>query len=1162
MIVDAVTRAVQADPAGGVELIKMSTYTAMLDDVDRYRGVIAEEVVPVARERVAQAKAGLGREYVAKMANGTYPDDSLQRVATWLAGIDDWLDTVSKASEELERWNLNGKQTARFVARDAWGRFASLNASPTRVIGSSDPAVLDNLAPHLQSEVRVDNGRADFVSQIADPAERDRRVREIAQAQGEFEQLKAVASEVTAFLGNDAEDAQIELKVRGGGRVSVPVQDLADGNLPGLTGPDQRVTAFRVKVNTSDKQVKSDVANFNLLGRLFGKPGRVVGANKDQLQVFFQERLPSESRLTPLMARLGIAGNIMSQTSPNSTVGAYAQLVGAYGPEAERMLRPHLTRAAYRYRGTEKTPDKEMRAHFTGADKVELEEAADALDATDGTGIGPRQIADEIRNSRAVRFTGEYVADDPAIGSMYYRAITAGPDLTGDQLRLGVRSDMAAMELAKTLPKAHLVNTISRDAGHVPPSQGVIIDADGDLVSQSVGFSDDHYLPFNLANLGRLRGGQYVRTRQQGGLTGEDIFASVYSGARSATVVSTSGVFRLEMAPDFRGARGMSDKAQSMYDRYLKILEAIEASDRYTQDIDAADKAKIETEVTDSGYSEGSKDWKREVDARINAKRSESRRLAPERIDALRARAEEVVLADGRARSPQDLARAIDEEFEGLKATEQGRVARQLNLNGEGYALALQTLQQQFPYFIRTVEYEPLRAEGSVGFAERRGGRYADGPLGRPDAPDKGYVKPGKLTAYEGKVRRPTNDDEQPPRSSGTGGGGGGAPAAAANEGVTAPADTSSPAARMAADKGKLQAGATEAKVAAFLGKMQRFWSVKTQIGGAQKLAARNAVGGALDDEPWSRVKTQDPKDRAFWLMRRKTPAEFAAAVREDPRAAFEAFASDKFGEALNELYPAVSANEMTAFDSSWGGNSTDLISSFQADAQEALDALLLEGRQFRPEGDTAALWDVDPGGAIGFRDLTHLGTPAAVKDFLSDRANADVAAEARRLGFSDKGYLPYHQAVANTKQALDALKEVKTKAATIQGMNPPPSLDAIFTTPKLGTREVMALGGFADENELKAALGIPGFGRYRPEVLDRKARAIQRGRTLLEVVRASDLARTGDPFPKDPALRIKKERGAGSWFPRVAAATEPISKAVAMRRQMGLPLTSTGWAR
>jgi hypothetical protein len=40
----------------------------------------------------------------------------------------------------------------------------------------------------------------------------------------------------------------------------------------------------------------------------------------------------------------------------------------------------------------------------------------------------------------------------------------------------------------------------------------VIIDADGDVVSQAVGFSDDHYLPFDLANLTRLRGGQYVRT--------------------------------------------------------------------------------------------------------------------------------------------------------------------------------------------------------------------------------------------------------------------------------------------------------------------------------------------------------------------------------------------------------------------------------------------------------------------------------------------------------------------------------------------------------------------------------------------------------------------------------------------------------------------------
>src|SRR4029077_5663097 len=123
--------------------------------------------------------------------------------------------------------------------------------------------------------------------------------------------------------------------------------------------------------------------------------------------------------------------------------------------------------------------------------------------------------------------------------------------LTPDQLWLYTHGDTAAIGLVNEhfLPDLNAA-ALSLKGGEQPRSVGVIIDANGDLVTQAQGFNGDHYLPFDLKNLKELQGGRYVRTRAAGGLTSEDLYTGLLTGARQVQVVSNSGVFTLEFDPD------------------------------------------------------------------------------------------------------------------------------------------------------------------------------------------------------------------------------------------------------------------------------------------------------------------------------------------------------------------------------------------------------------------------------------------------------------------------------------------------------------------------------------------------------------------------------------------------------------------------------------
>lgn len=128
------------------------------------------------------------------------------------------------------------------------------------------------------------------------------------------------------------------------------------------------------------------------------------------------------------------------------------------------------------------------------------------------------------------------------------------------------------------LPSQELT-ALQLKSGVTPPSEGVIITADGKAVHQSVGYGDDWYAPFTLKQLDALKGGEYVRTRAYGGLTPEDVYTGLTHGARAVTVVSHSGTFTLELDNDFKGGRRYNDKAVRMVNRYAQVLDTVKAGD-------------------------------------------------------------------------------------------------------------------------------------------------------------------------------------------------------------------------------------------------------------------------------------------------------------------------------------------------------------------------------------------------------------------------------------------------------------------------------------------------------------------------------------------------------------------------------------------------------
>lgn len=504
--------------------------------------------------------------------------------------------------------------------------------------------------------------------------------------------------------------------------------------IPGVgtgEGSEQRRAALDAMMTFAGPGAQGERAP--ALGRL----AQSIPVGQDMQQAGADWNRPGSWDDRKVYRRMELTGRALSAaTMPGTaanTVGNLARLVGNLGPEAEKVLAPGMRRTAYRYRGTEHRPSPTVMRANDNVNEI-YEKLTDESVGDERTGM----TMGEINGVKYHREAASAEGTDAATGSAghWFRS-SRDEKLTDDQMWLLTHGDAAAISLVddKRLPDLNAAR-ISLEAGELPPSVGVIIDADGNVVSEAQGYNGDHYLPFDLKNLKSLQGGQYVRTRAAGGLTAEDLYTGLLAGARQVQVVSNSGVFTVEFDPDVRGGRRYTDKALRMINRYGKILETIQAGKIMRTDVPFARRQELQDEARRISRNKDRASVAETYNQLLEEERNSQE--APDE-DELRQEAAAQVqesIRHGQSYSPQQRQQAINDTYQDLLSEYNAKQVRRLNLDGQGYGAAQGALRTEFPFFIRRVGYEPLPK-----FLRDRGQK----PKGRDIGPrDSGFVERGQ----------------------------------------------------------------------------------------------------------------------------------------------------------------------------------------------------------------------------------------------------------------------------------------------------------------------------------------------------------------------------------------------------------------------------------
>ena len=430
--------------------------------------------------------------------------------------------------------------------------------------------------------------------------------------------------------------------------------------------------------------------------------------------------------------RVKAGSDFLYQVAPYGSKAQIAarigQYVGEYGPEAEKVFGPPTRKSAYRYRGTEKTPDTQVVRDYEGA----VSRVSTGRPTAEQTAARTRAFNQAVRRATKEKAAKTNTPEDAVQLTRAERAqimqalpkeVAAAP---GPEAKGAGRAELQSWAEGQVAGLNTGLYALHLDAGNTPPSEGLLLDKNGKIVAQAVGYGDDHYLPFNLKNLAKLKGGEYIRTRSVGGPTSEDIYTGLLAGADHVTVVSRSGTFTIDFNEDFRGGRRYNDKAKRMVGRYEKLLDSIQS--------ETIDKQPVPPEmrnmIADDVRSQMAGFPANEIRAEIT-RRTDEYKANPDLSGADATALENYI--DARTRgidNPGEKARIASQ----LRATANKDREYKYKLNGEGYEAALNALQEQFPYYIQT-DYKPKR--DVEGFVREK---------------DRGYVEPGRNRPTEAKA--------------------------------------------------------------------------------------------------------------------------------------------------------------------------------------------------------------------------------------------------------------------------------------------------------------------------------------------------------------------------------------------------------------------------
>jgi hypothetical protein len=431
-----------------------------------------------------------------------------------------------------------------------------------------------------------------------------------------------------------------------------------------------------------------------------------------------------------LYGRVEAGSRFLGQVAPAGSklqmAAAFGEFVGRQGPQAERVLGPRARTTLYRYRGTEKTPDKELTEPYNQARTGGYSFDNLSPDNQQKVRALQRSAVTRYKNQHGGKITPEEAEQVRQV--VLRRQFGVSQRDAAEAAEAGrTRAFQAAQAyLATKVPDSKLYD-LQLKSGHTPPSEGVIIDKNGKIVTQAIGYGDDHYLPFNLKNLRGLRGGEYIRTRSVGGPTTEDIYTGLVSGAHRLTVVSRSGTFTITFDDTFRGTRRYNDKAGRMVNRYGKLLDAIKSEQVERQPLDPEVRGQIAADVENEI---GSFSSPRQIRNEIQRRETEYKE------NPFLTRTEEAEIDRRVADIPDE--RQRNQARAEMRNNRLETKAFNFRLNGDGYAAAINALAEQFPYYLSST-HRPTR-EGRYEGAMDRG--YVKPRFNRPSGALEGYYDP------------------------------------------------------------------------------------------------------------------------------------------------------------------------------------------------------------------------------------------------------------------------------------------------------------------------------------------------------------------------------------------------------------------------------------
>jgi hypothetical protein len=554
----------------------------------------------------------------------------------------------------------------------------------------------------------------------------------LTRFQDEYRQLGAFLRTINAASGGQGnQDVLLQFVDANGDHFT----QMHHGTTPpkaALADPDTRLVGAIAKPTT----LTAGGAAYGLAGALGGtaSPGLVHGLNTIESQggTFTNQWLDAgdeKNTNARLYGRLASSGEFMSALGPPGSktqlAGKFAQIVGQAGPQAEAVLGPTTRKTAYRYRGTEKTPDKQMTRAYSQAVSegkrlgLMQEEEVGPSRGSGRQGHGSAVTVRSRGGRGSARTPQAKAGAEPALHQMA-TATQSREDRspTWDERELG--RQVVVQHLRNRMPSKKLYE-LQLASGNTPPSEGVIINADGQLVTQAIGYGDDHYLPFNLKNLKGLKGGEYIRTRSVGGLTSEDVYTALAMGARQVTVTSRSGTYTMTFESDFRGGRRHNDKARRMTRRYEQLLDAVQSQQVDRVEIDPDMRAEIEREVKEEMSGPG---WRpRDIQEAITERINEFKE-SPYITEQDEKRAEVIINSRAAGASESERNKIRNQVMDELLDQKETK----FRLNSAGYKGALDALREQFPYYIKSARWTPPRDEDSRIQVE----------------PDRGYVEPGR----------------------------------------------------------------------------------------------------------------------------------------------------------------------------------------------------------------------------------------------------------------------------------------------------------------------------------------------------------------------------------------------------------------------------------